>query len=461
MSYQHDIRSLGNGHYTVFDNGNYHTPKGTWSRALELELDTLAMTAHNVWEYRANPDIYSRYLGNTQRLPNGNTLINWAVTGAPKLLEVRPDGSKAFELDFQRSADCYRTFRFPWQGRAAVPYLLAESWTDGITLLFNKFGDNNVVAYRIYGGQEPDQLQLMSTTSDPFLHFRGLENGRTYYFKVTAIDGSGEESGYSNQISVVPQINNPGQNVLINGDFSNGTEYWEFTVDTGQANSDWQITQDEKCQITIADQGESYGDIQLCYPHLQLLKGNTYLFEFDAWATEDRAISAELRQVQSPYLNYSRNGFIWLTEDSLHVTHQFIMSGENDYAAAVCFDLGGFMGDVTIDNVSLREIEVSSVNDDPSLPTSFKLYPNVPNPFNPQTTITYQIPEPCRVSIEIYNVLGQKVVTLIDEPVQAGIHQHVFNASDVSSGIYFYKMSAWGIQSNHTYSKVHKMVLLR
>ena len=125
----------------------FHVPY--FSRALEFELDTLNMTVTKVWEFAEDPLTYSRYMGNTQRLPNGNTLINWAVYNKPKLTEVRPDGSKAFEMDFKNGYDCYRTFRYPWKGKAIVPYLVIESWDDRVSLMFNKFGDTDVDHYNI------------------------------------------------------------------------------------------------------------------------------------------------------------------------------------------------------------------------------------------------------------------------------------------------------------------------
>jgi hypothetical protein len=79
-----------------------------------------------------------------------------------------------------------------------------------------------------------------------------------------------------------------------------------------------------------------------------------------------------------------------------------------------------------------------------SVPTEFALYPNYPNPFNPETTISFDVPEPSRVRIAIYNRLGQKVRTLIDETKSAGRHRINWNGTDdcgnkVSSGVYFYQ----------------------
>jgi hypothetical protein len=70
-------------------------------------------------------------------------------------------------------------------------------------------------------------------------------------------------------------------------------------------------------------------------------------------------------------------------------------------------------------------------------PNSFSLSPNYPNPFNAQTTISYSLDQPGPVSIAVYNIMGQKAATLFDGIEQAGEHKCVWNAEDVSSGIYF------------------------
>jgi len=67
---------------------------------------------------------------------------------------------------------------------------------------------------------------------------------------------------------------------------------------------------------------------------------------------------------------------------------------------------------------------------------------NNPNPFNAQTTIQYQLSKDCDVALTIYNIRGQKIETLIDKPMPAGVHQANWDASSYSSGIYFYKLVA-------------------
>ena len=74
------------------------------------------------------------------------------------------------------------------------------------------------------------------------------------------------------------------------------------------------------------------------------------------------------------------------------------------------------------------------------LPTEITLSQNYPNPFNPSTMITYSIPKLAKVKLTVYNVLGQKVKTLIDQKQVAGSHKVTFNASKLNSGIYFFTL---------------------
>jgi len=75
-------------------------------------------------------------------------------------------------------------------------------------------------------------------------------------------------------------------------------------------------------------------------------------------------------------------------------------------------------------------------------PLDYELNQNYPNPFNPSTTIMFSIPEKGNVKLMVYNILGEEVVTLLDEIKEAGIHTINFNAAELRSGIYFYKLES-------------------
>jgi hypothetical protein len=89
------------------------------------------------------------------------------------------------------------------------------------------------------------------------------------------------------------------------------------------------------------------------------------------------------------------------------------------------------------------------------LPYKFVVDQNYPNPFNPSTLISFKIPIEGVVNIRIYNLLGQEVVTVLNEFMSAGTYKVNFNASNLSSGVYFYKVSSG------KFSQVKKMMLIK
>ena len=85
-----------------------------------------------------------------------------------------------------------------------------------------------------------------------------------------------------------------------------------------------------------------------------------------------------------------------------------------------------------------EEVEVEVTN----IPAEFVLYQNYPNPFNPNTTIKFGIPADSKVTLEVYNVIGEIVATLLNEVMQTGYHQIELNGAGLTSGIYLYRITA-------------------
>jgi photosystem II stability/assembly factor-like uncharacterized protein len=95
---------------------------------------------------------------------------------------------------------------------------------------------------------------------------------------------------------------------------------------------------------------------------------------------------------------------------------------------------------------------ISGMNE---IPAEFKLYNNYPNPFNPSTTIKYDLPENGFVKIRVFDITGQEVNTLVNEQKQAGRYEITFNAASLSSGVYFYRIEAG------KFTEMKKMVLVK
>jgi hypothetical protein len=104
------------------------------------------------------------------------------------------------------------------------------------------------------------------------------------------------------------------------------------------------------------------------------------------------------------------------------------------------------------------------------IPDQFILYQNYPNPFNPTTTISYQLPKTSNVVISVYNIIGQKIATLVSKKQSAGVYNVEWDASNMASGVYLYRLSVGSLttKSGHSvageaggYVETKKMVLIR
>jgi hypothetical protein len=95
-------------------------------------------------------------------------------------------------------------------------------------------------------------------------------------------------------------------------------------------------------------------------------------------------------------------------------------------------------------------------NQDNLLPKEFELLQNYPNPFNPVTKIKYAVPKTSRIRIEIYNVLGQRVKTLVDAEQAPGYYIVDFYANDLASGFYVYRL-----QASSGFNSVKKMIITK
>jgi hypothetical protein len=116
---------------------------------------------------------------------------------------------------------------------------------------------------------------------------------------------------------------------------------------------------------------------------------------------------------------------------------------QSNFATYSCYGSGDFLNGV------------GAVNEPGTLPSYFSIAQNYPNPFNPTTTIHYDLPAPSNVTLEVYDLLGQRVETLVDGNQQAGNHIAVWTANNKPSGIYFYRIEAGD------FSETKKMLLLK
>lgn len=106
-------------------------------------------------------------------------------------------------------------------------------------------------------------------------------------------------------------------------------------------------------------------------------------------------------------------------------------------------------------HITLEKSLPNSIEDEFGKPTAFRLEQNYPNPFNPSTTIKFALPEASDVKLTVYNMLGQRVNTLINNKMTAGFHSVPFDASNLASGMYIYRIEA------AAFTSTKKMMLIK
>jgi hypothetical protein len=118
-------------------------------------------------------------------------------------------------------------------------------------------------------------------------------------------------------------------------------------------------------------------------------------------------------------------------------------------------DMGAYGGN-QYKSMPFTSLEITGIKDEnETIPDKLILRQNYPNPFNPATTISYSISEPATISLKVYDILGKEVITLLNEYQTSGNYKIEFDASSLSSGVYFYKMEAGA------FSEIRKLSLIK
>ncbi len=459
FNYQHDIRAVPGhpGQYTLYDNGNYHSPR--YSRGVEYKIDETAMTVERVWQYRHEPDRYSHWMGNVDRQPNGNTLIGWAYANLPKVTEVTPAGQIVYEADFSDPLTSYRAHRREWSGSAIRPYVLVEDiYYDSVTLLFNTFGQR-VSKYYIYASLEENPTTLIDSTSNPYIHMSYLTNYTTYYFRVTSVDSAGLESDFSEQVKVDVQFVQPGENILRNGNFSQDLNHWGvYEKDNGMA--DWEVDNEGQFHVMVFATSSEPSDVSLYQTNFKLIQGNSYQLEFDAFSSHNGLLEIRIEDPVSGN-DYSAIGTLKIIGTAKRYRYTFAMEEPTAGYARIAFNFAYTEGEFFLDNVFLSEV-ASSVADGASVKTTqFTMRQNYPNPFNGGTSIEYTLPLKSSVTLIFYNISGRIVQRKEYDWQERGEHTYFWIPQNLSSGIYFCRVSVQNLESDAIFEKTIKLICIK
>jgi hypothetical protein len=384
-----------------------------------------------------------------------------------------------------------------------------------VTLMWNKSSRSDFLHYRIYSGTSiAVSSRLDSTTdnvNDTSIVIKGLINGTTYFFRVTVVDSSGIESDSSYVVRAIPILpfqvlsikdvpNDEGKSVSIiwrtfemdserpflvstynvwrRDTASIWTHVWQLpargdpllsvvvstlfdsTKTNGMHWSVFQVTAHgiDPLQIaySIVDSGYSVDNLAPNVPSgvQARISGNDVVLswerskdpDFRYFAIYRSSARGQFPQGSQPYKTTTDTTFADIGAASTNAFYRISAIDFSGNESSLGHEISG-------------TTSVANAND--AVPKEFYLYPNFPNPFNPSTVIRFSLPERSRVTLSIFDTIGQEIEKLFDGELDAS-YQEIPWKANVASGIYFCRLEAVSIAdpSKH-FVDVKKMVLLK
>jgi len=362
--------------------------------------------------------------------PSANT-INGSVSGnlPPVFVKVMPDTTIS-------------------EGQA-LDYTYTATDADGDTLTFSLVN--------------PPVGAKINSTSGVFSWTPSKQIG-TYQIIISLTDGI---VTVNDTASVHLMVVTPEGNLTLNPEFNDGLNNWTgFASAPGAAaitlDDTYKLSGKYSMRVNVTAQGSNIWDIQRMTP-LPIETGYTYNISYYAVADKDNAkVRFVLEMADSPYTAYLDTTIYIMTEPQLF---EFVLKKNtvNEPTTMLKWQFGqpgSVPVNIWIDAVFATRVKDVAIKDEPSIPDEFILSQNYPNPFNPTTNITFGLPKESNVTIDVYNLMGQKVATLVNERINAGYHTVNWNGRDasgnrVTSGVYIYKITAGD------FAKSKKMLLVK
>lgn len=554
----HTIQRLENGNILLYDNESRGGTEG--GRAVEYELDTVNMTATLVWQFFPQGDDtkHATFMGNAQRLENGNTLIGWGsstLTDSIVLTEVNNQGDIVYRLKFPfQDRRSYRSYRFPFPDGAPFAdvtqngivantvYDFAGEQNTGISI---KVTEPNTISY--------DQINVKKYNYAPiypeFLHqaphvkpFKvAIETFNVDTFIADVSFDINEFAVKDPESALIYQ-----REFLDNGVFeplptSYDAENGLLTAHTDKA-GEFIVTYPDfeslvlkpqmlyPCDVDTANQNLP---VHLEWNPIGLVNGFSFQIatdsDFNNLVVDEEYLKPTIYQFDSPEANttyywrvralnddkvgeWSDTKYFTMTEpfinmldplggENFQVGKEYFVKWEDNLAEdvgvylspanaeewtllAVEQSTGAFKWEVSLDlepgeytlrvnsmtdtnmfAVSPNAVHVidtiTAVEDDYLAVENYSLHQNYPNPFNPSTMIQYDLQSTSYITLRVYSALGELVAELTNGIEHAGRHEVNFDATNLTSGIYFYRITANATDGSEHFSDTKKMLFVK
>ena len=385
-----------------------------------------------------------------------------------------------------------------WPAIKAPGELFAEPKFKKLELSWKDSSDNEdgfIVERQVVGGV-PSTFEVIDTVNANDTSFIDTEvlDTTTYKYRVKAYNLF-TESGYTNEVTVTTLLSNieaPSDLVaILNMPDTNKVDLSWTDNSTNELGFIIQRKLGDTISVEPFATIDTVGADVVTYTDTTVSDTTTYTYRVYAYNSDTVSQFSNLAQITTPipveltsFTVSSENGkvhLLWETATELNNAGFSIeRSKDNIRFSEIVFIEGN--GTTTekssysyTDNSTLagkyyyrlKQVDLDgsfhyskTVEVDLGIPKQFSLDQNYPNPFNPRTTIRFALPVNAKVNIKLYNTLGQEVVNILNSDLSAGVHETIFNASNLSSGVYFYRLEAHGIDGSNFIS-TKRMLLMK
>ena len=374
-----------------------------------------------------------------------------------------------------------------------------------VQLDWQAVAEDDVLGYNVYRAAVGQSLVKVAGPLTGISYTdQGVPAQAVYVYQVTAVDGAHNEGPASAQVSLEVEVKGrgdwDGDGLVGFGDFFMLAE--RFGLGRGENGFSSEFDMNDDGQIDFADFfsfvdlfGMRYGAARRAMPaaaapldvELSLARAEAGRFEVDLSSADLRnwqGLAAQLHYPAEAVRLERAMGFgdaeVVVLQDvagTLSIGHYYGASPpESSSWARLIFTAvpGAQTGSLALrqvvafrDGVTVQGTPVLGASQVSLQPMVYALDPNFPNPFNPQTHVRFQLPQPSVVTLRIYDVLGQEIRTLAEGIHAAGVHQTTWDGRDsrgrqVASGVYFYALEARAAEAAGGYfHQVRKLMLLR
>ena len=365
--------------------------------------------------------------------------------------------------------------------------------SEKLMLTWSDNSESDLAAYNIYKFDGTDFVEVFSQVADTFYVDKGLENNSSYFYKITAVDKqsppnesefSDEKLGTPDASSVpdAPVIFSPADGFVLSSTSPalsvynaksprNGLKY-TFIVSTDSTFNTsivvFQTGVEEGIERTMHNVASALADKTRYYWRTRAFDGYFYsdwmesaffdidmvtavdLMSFEAFEAKGKVLlkwetASEKNNLGFNILksNEEYGEFIQINEELItgnaeklyQFTDNDIQLGNTYYYILQSVGIAGDIAEYQAVSVTLK------------VPDKYTLYQNYPNPFNPTTNVKFDLPRNEKVTLKIYNILGQEIRTLVNEDMEAGSHVILWNGRNnfgikVASGVYIYQIRA-------------------